>query len=158
MSAGAPFFAQPRVGDELPAMTLGSDELSRMADQVDVDRTIMQSVFCSRCGYNLRYGKYVGRCTECGHPYNARPLVMKGIFSPQDLRFPLSDIVLALSCPVLGAWIIRGAVNPVNDWLLILGSALVLVGLFYVRSACRDLSRFVRFARIRRRIEAEEEE
>lgn len=139
-------------------MSLSSDELSRMAEAADADRTILHSVYCGHCGYNLRHGPYVGRCPECGNPYNARPLNMKGIFVPQEVRFPLSGLSLTLFGLVCGGWVIRSGIRLINDWLLILGAALTFLGLYFARATYRDLKRFFHFLRVRRLIENDEDD
>ena len=62
----------------------------------DLVRTLSHSVFCDRCGYNLRCLRYVGRCPECGNAYNARPLKLKGIYHAFDLKLPVLDIFVAI--------------------------------------------------------------
>lgn len=139
-------------------MPLGSGELERMSDEVDINRTLQHSVYCGTCGYNLRFATYVGVCTECGHAYNARPPIMKGIFDPNKVRFPMREILLALVCLVFGGSIIYNGIKPVSDWLLILGAAIVVLGMFYARTGYRELGRFILSLRLRRRIQDEEDE
>ncbi len=128
------------------------------AEGLDPDRTITYSVFCERCGYNLHYSTYVGRCNECGNPYNARPLMMKGIFSPHTLRFPLSDMLLAILCLGIAFVMIRAGINPVSPWRLVFGGVFGLFGILYVRLSARLRSHFIRFSRVLRRVRDEEEE
>ena len=137
---------------------VGSDEMERFADQILADRRISHSVYCGRCGYNLRMATYAGRCPECGNEYNARPTIMKGIFWPYDVQFPMSDILTASMCLLFGGWMIRGGVNPVNDWVLLGGGFLSAMGLFYLRGAYRKMKRYIQYRRVAKYIRQEEEE
>ena len=139
-------------------MSLGPDEVNRIVDAVDADRTISKSVYCGECGYNLRYRKFIDRCPECGNRYNARPGVMKGILTSDDASFPGSHLALILACLIMGIWVLSHAFTPVNDWLIIIGGGLTLVALRSALSIYGDLKRYVRYARIRRRIERDQED
>ena len=139
-------------------MSLGSDEVARAANEVETDRTLTYSVYCERCGYNLRHAPYVGVCPECGGGYNARPLAMKGIFTPGTVRFPSLDIFLSIVCMVLGAVLIADGIDPVQDWLLIIGGIFAVLGLKLMASIYRDARRYFRMRRVMRQIEAEEDD
>ena len=130
-------------------MTVGLDEL---------ERTLSYSVFCDRCGYNLRRLPYVGQCPECANAYNARPLKLKGIYSAFDLKFPLLDIFVALACVGIGVAMIVGSLNPLFRWGLIGGSTFVLLGLAFAPTVYRDAARYLRFRSIVRRAEFEEDD
>ena len=130
-------------------MSVGLDEL---------ERTLSRSVFCDRCGYNLRRLPYVGRCPECGNAYNARPLRLKGIYHAFDRKFPLLDIFVAIACVATGVVMIVRSLNPVSRWGLIGGSAFVLLGLAFAATAYGDATRYLRFRGIMRRAEIEEED
>jgi len=138
-------------------MPIDPQELDRMANLADAERTIQQSLYCGRCGYNLRFSLYVGRCNECGNPYNARPLSTKGIFLPHELHFPGWDLIATLACTGFGAAVIWGGLSPVNDWLLIFGVGLLALGISYGRSAMGGMKRYLTFRRVRRRIESDDD-
>lgn len=129
-------------------MGVGLDEL---------ERTLSYSVFCDRCGYNLRRLPYVGQCPECGNAYNARPLKLKGIYHAFDLKFPLSDIIVAIGCVSLGVVMIYRSLDSPVGWRIISGSTLVLVGSLFTSTAYADATRYLRFRRIVRRAELDEE-
>jgi hypothetical protein len=74
-------------------MGLSQQELERISDDVYKNRRITASTFCGNCGYNLRTLPYVYTCPECGQSYNARPLVMKGIFVPYEVEIPWADFL-----------------------------------------------------------------
>ena len=97
-------------------MVLGSDELDRLADDIDKDRTITGSIYCGNCGYNLRTLPYAYTCPECGKGYNARPLKMEGVFLPQDTYFPASDTAATLLCAAILFVFIRGSIKPVVEY------------------------------------------
>jgi len=139
-------------------MSFSPRDAERLAESADKDRSILHSLYCANCGFNLRFRKYVDRCPECNSPYNARPTVMKGIFRPDDAVFPVRDIPLILVALGLGLWILVRAFKPVNDWLIILGGGLTLVGLRYSWVKVGEIRRFYRYWRIRQRIKLEEGE
>ncbi len=128
------------------------------AEGIDPDRTINYSVFCERCGYNLRYSTYAGRCNECGNPYNARPLVMLGIFSPISIRFPSVDMLLAVFCFGLAFIMIAASFNPFNPRALIVGAISAVFGALYTLYSFRQLRRFFRYQRVLARARSEENE
>lgn len=137
---------------------ISSDEAEKLADDMLANRRIGHSVYCGQCGYNLRMATYLGRCTECGNEYNARPTVMKGIFWPHDVRFPISDILLSGLCLLMGAAIIRSGINPVSDWAIFGGSIFAILGLLYLREVYRKLKKYIATRGLLKRINAEEDE
>lgn len=130
-------------------MSVGLDEL---------ERTLAYSVFCDRCGYNLRRLPYVGQCPECANSYNARPLMLKGIYHAFDLKFPLFDIMIVLACVGMGGAMISTSLNPVVDWAIVCGLTFFLLGLALAPTVYRDAARYLRFRRIIRRAQIEEED
>lgn len=97
-------------------MGLSGGELERYADQAYGDRTITTSVYCGKCGYNLRTLPYVYRCPECGQKFNARPRTMRGIYAPQTVDIPFGDAASAGFCALavlVTAW---GAFDPLDLW------------------------------------------
>lgn len=77
-------------------MSLSSEELAKLAEEIYTDRRITMSTYCGRCGQNLRTLPYVYRCPECGNAYNARPLKQEGVFSADHARFPLGTLFALL--------------------------------------------------------------
>ncbi|MEE9294206.1 MAG: hypothetical protein V3W34_04465 [Phycisphaerae bacterium] len=132
--------------------TLGDYE---MPQGVDPERVITHSLYCGRCGYNLRYQTYVGLCSECGNPYNARPLIMQGIFMPHAMRLPFLDMLVALLCLATAYFLIRHGLNPVVAWQLYAGGFFALIGFVHVVLSIRTLGHFFRFRRVLGRIRAE---
>lgn len=121
-------------------------------------RRMDRSLFCGKCGYNLRTLPYAGRCPECGNEYNARTLKMRGILIPQTVRFPTSDLVAFV--------LAGGAALMMFEWFRQAGGQLYLglAGAFGVLAAgqfyflCREMMRFVHCHRLVRQIRAESEE
>jgi len=74
-------------------------DLDKLSDDIFKDRRISGSVYCGKCGYDLRTLPYLYQCPECGNAYNARPLVMKGVFLPQQTPVPWIDM---LAVPFFG--------------------------------------------------------
>ena len=137
---------------------ISSDEADKLAADMLANRRIAHSVYCGRCGYNLRMATYAGHCTECGNEYNARPTVMKGIFWPHDVQFPMSDILLSALCLLMGGAIIRSGINPVSDWMIFGGSRFAILGLLYLREVYRKLKKYFTARGLLKHINAEEED
>ena len=79
---------------------------------------LLTSVYCARCGYGLKLQPKVGRCVECGNPYDAREYAMTGVLRTEDGRFPTSTLAVAGACFVT-AWILfRAGVLPLAGWPL----------------------------------------
>ena len=131
-------------------------EADRRAEETYRNRRITGRVYCGQCGYNLRTLPYVYQCPECGNEYNARPLIMHGLFKPHEMAFPfgayLMALVLAVAAFVFGTF----AFSPLK-WVPF-GFTLVLLALtvVYLAQALVLTRRFFHSVQIARRIEAEE--
>jgi hypothetical protein len=146
-------------------MSPSLSDLDRIADDIFKDRLITGSVYCGRCGYNLRTRPYIDRCPECGGEYNARPLVMRGIFTAYDVAFPFEEIFVALICIACAAVLAYvGYTSPgrgaISESTATCGMAAVsgIMGAAYLWRAHRGFWRFVRALGIARRIAAAEAE
>lgn len=107
-------------------MALSEKERDRIADEIYRDHIIVASVYCGRCGYDLRSLPYIHTCPECGQEYNARPLVMKGIFMPHMAEVPIREVLLLIVCGTGAALLLGSGFNPVDIWRLLFG--LILAG------------------------------
>ncbi len=137
-------------------MVLDSYELEKLADDVYKDRRITSSVYCGNCGYNLYTLPFVYTCPECGSAYNARPLVMEGIFVPYEVDFPLRDMATTAACGIGTFVFLHKAVNPLNGrWLVlsILFAGLFVVLALHIRTRLR---RYFRGLEIARRVAEQE--
>ncbi len=138
-------------------MGLGNDELERLADDMYKDRIITGWVYCGNCGYNLHSLPYAYTCPECGNVYNARPLAMKGIFSPHNTYFPTSDIAAALLCAPVTVALILSWVNRAEYWKLFIGAVFGAFTLVFAVQGYRRLARYLKTRMIARHIALEEE-
>ena len=139
-------------------MTIDKDELDQIVDELEVERIIRSSLYCGRCGYNLRSLPHVYTCPECGNPYNARPLKMEGIFLPHTAYIPVGDIIAVLFCGLVGGvLIIAGLVDP-NPPTAVVGLLFAGLGLSLAVQAYRRLMGYVKFRAVYKRIIREEEE
>jgi hypothetical protein len=135
-------------------MSLGSDEINRLMTESMPGWGITASLFCGTCGYNLRGLPYSGVCPECGHRYNACDHRLTGIFLPNAVPFPGSDLactVLSFGMAGLLALIAmseRGAIVP--------AIAFAGFGVAFAYFTWRKARLFVRAQRILRRIEREQ--
>ena len=153
---------------------LSDEDRQRLSEDIFLDRRISGSVYCASCGYNLRDMPYVYNCPECGASYNARPLQIKGIFSPYDISFPLLWLTTALVlvlvaaatvwlavCSVLSGWLaihrmrLPGRLNLMPEDALLFAGIGVLVAAAAVGHVVRKLRRFFLQWRILRRMESE---
>lgn len=130
-------------------------DVEQFPDDINPELTITHSIFCGRCGHNLRYARWVGRCNECGQPYNARPLIMQGIFHPGEERIPLSDSVVAVLCFVIAFFIVRGGLHPVVWHRIAMAVVSLVAGVLYARMCVHGFIGYFRAVRILRRIRDE---
>ena len=135
-----------------------SEELERLADDAYTDRRITGHAYCSRCGYNLRTLPYIYRCPECGQEYNARPLVMKGLYLPAQAAIPVGDLLAVLLWTVAAAVFLYNAIRPLNEWLMALAVASVVLVIVHFCLAWVRFRAFFKATAIERRIRADEEE
>ncbi len=136
-------------------MVLGSEELERIADELDADRTIMSSLYCGRCGYNLRSLPFVYACPECGSRYNARPLKMEGIFLPHTAFVPAGDIVSFLFSTVVVAVTVTVGVKEQDPSWIVVGVPFAVLSILFARRAFTQLGLCLRFRTVGKRIERE---
>ncbi len=128
--------------------------LDRVADDIDKDRTIQSDVYCGDCGYDLRTLPYVYQCPECGNEYNARALVMKGVFLPVRTPIPWVDM---LAVPFFGyvAYTFITESIPVRAYgSLTVGIAAAALGLIYLSMTITKWKLYIRNRMLIRRIEA----
>lgn len=137
-------------------MTLSGSELDRIADDMYKDRRITSSVYCGKCGYNLRTLPYIYACPECGQEYNARPLKMKGIFAPQEADIPFGDFASAILCAVTAFFIARYGFEPINVYRLVLGGVFVVFALIFWNRAYVRFLEYLKVRKVARRIAMEE--
>ena len=137
-------------------MSMHSDELEMLADLTFKDAVIATSLYCGSCGYNLKTLPYVGVCTECGHRYNARPLRMDGIFTPQRLEIPLGDAAAGvLSGLVAAGMTIRAiAPSPSRGVYVLFAVVLGLMSIAFAWIMWRKLCKYAGFRKIAKRIES----
>jgi len=105
----------------------------------------------------LRTLPYIHQCPECGQEYNARPLVMKGIFVPSMADPPVYEAIMG---PVFAAGAVLLVVSGVQTrdiWRLVIGAALAAGSYVELTQGWAKLKKFRVAIRIQRRIEREEE-
>ena len=139
-------------------MVLGTDELERLADDAYKERRLSGTVYCGNCGYNLRTLFYVYRCPECGQEYNARPLVMKGIFLPQSISPPFADTAAVVFCGPIAYFLIDGATQPFEPTGFVMGILAAVLTVVYLWLAWRRWARLLKARLIAHRIAQDERE
>jgi len=135
---------------------LGGDELERLHDEMLQGTRLYHSVYCGRCGYNLRTLPYAGQCPECGGQYNARPLNMTGIFFAHYAQFPLFDVLASAVSLLFTAWIIGSSLTPFSPDQFYFGLVFGAVSVVYGARTLARISRFLRMRGIAKRIELDE--
>ncbi len=138
-------------------MSLTSHDIERIADDIYKDRRINSTLYCGRCGYNLRTLPYLYTCPECGNQYNARPPLMKGIFTPHEIMFPFRDYGLTLLGALSTLLLSLGLGSPLDVGRLIMA---LILGVFTVIFGYLSIGRsmqFIRDSRVAHRIRQEEE-
>jgi hypothetical protein len=106
---------------------------------LDPERYMHLSAYCGRCGYNLRYQSYVGRCSECGNAYNARPTVRSGIFDQTAARWPGAEFVVLVMSLGGAVFFLLGAIDPPNWYRLGAAVGCLMVAALSIRSIARCL-------------------
>ncbi len=137
-------------------MPLDIGELDRLADDTYKNRVITGFIYCGHCGYNLHSLPYVYTCPECGQQYNARPLVMKGIFSPHNAQLPVSEIAGMLLCLTVAVGLIWSGVKGSGTVRIIAGAAIGILGITLGSKAYQRTMQYFKTMGIARRIEAED--
>ena len=117
-----------------------------------------RDIFCAGCGYNLRHGAIVGRCPECGGPYDARSLSRTGIFSPQDLGLPWGDLLVAAVCAGIGLFALYHAIEERTTWLYAPAAIFLVFMLFFLRATALRTVKFFRYRALARRVERDSRE
>jgi hypothetical protein len=134
-------------------MSFSQDEVERLMDQADPGRGIDTSLYCAGCGYNLRGLPHNGTCPECGGRYNTRSHLMKGIFLPHRLSFPVGDFaatVLSLLMTAILLW------WGLHNRSMLLGAVFFgVLSVLFLRLTVKRVGRYMHFYRILRRIENE---
>ena len=139
-------------------MVLGTDELERLADDAYKDRRMAGTVYCGKCGYNLRTLFYVYRCPECGQEYNARPLVMRGIFLPQNVSAPFVEMFAVVLYGPIAFVLIDGATQPFELAKFVMGLGAAILAVVYLWLAYGRWVRVLKARTIARRIAQAERE
>ena len=134
-------------------MGLDADDLDKLSQDVFTERRIGYSVYCSRCGYNLRTLPYIGRCTECGSEYNARPAVRKGIYVSTEVWFPSVELVSVVFFLGWAAILVIGGSKPVVPWMLTFGFLFLVTGVISVYLFYRRLRQYLHFRWVARHVE-----
>lgn len=139
-------------------MVVGSRDLDRIADDIDKERVITSSVYCGRCGYNLRTLPFLYQCPECGNEYNARPLKMIGIFNPYAATFPTRDVLITLACAFVAVLFGVSAALAGNAKGLAIAAVFAACAIINGRSTWREIRRCLLAISIIRRIQSGEDD
>lgn len=123
-----------------------------MLEEEGVENVIGSTLYCDKCGYQLRMLPHVGRCPECGNSYNARGLEMEGIFNPQRAEFPGSDILAGLASAGLVAWLTAGLVQRFDLWALLFAALFGYMAIIFLKQSWARLKRFIRGQRLTRKL------
>ena len=139
-------------------MVLGTDELERLADDAYKERRIGGTVYCGGCGYNLKTLPYLYQCPECGQEYNARPLIMKGIFLPLNITPPFADMAAVVFCGPIAFFLIDGATQPFEPAGFTLGVLAAILTVVYFGICIRRWRTMIKTRIILHRIDRYEKE
>jgi hypothetical protein len=156
-------------------MVLDSGELRDLSEELYLDARIGTSLYCGRCGYNLRNLPRIYVCPECGGRYDATPLRMRGIFSTERGYFPFGDAlavaISAVSAVIVGLSAFDSAgwtaptppgtspwagVRLTDPFRLVFGGVFALLAVLYSVKCFRQFGRFLQCRSILRRIVADE--
>jgi hypothetical protein len=138
-------------------MSVHLDQIDKYMDEIAAEQAIGVSLYCGRCGYNLRTLPVVGRCPECGSIYNARPAKLDGIFREEDVEIPIMDALIFLALGPPGYWLLMRMAASYSPGKLFFGFLLGGFGTYFGIRALRKAMRFTRYHQIARRIRQEDE-
>ncbi len=142
---------------KLRAASVAPEEFD-LPDGVTPGRHITRSLYCDQCGHCLRYATLVGRCAECGNPYNARYIIPTGVFRPGSVRVPIWEILVGTGLSLAAYYLIRTAFAPIVVWRLSAGGIFAALGLGCAAAATREFQRLIRFRTALRRIRGMEDD
>jgi predicted Zn-ribbon and HTH transcriptional regulator len=143
--------SQGRVG-------VGTTDLDRLADDMYKEYRIGGTVYCGNCGYNLRTLPYLYQCPECGNEYNARPLVMKGIFLPLSTSPPFVDMAAVVFCGPIAFFLIDGATQPFEPAGFTMGVLAAILTVVYFGICIRQWRTLIKTLVLLRRINRYEDD
>lgn len=138
-------------------MALSTSELERIADDMYRGRMLTLSTYCGDCGYNLRTLPYIYKCPECGNEYNARPLLMKGIFIPYRDDPPFRDLLGIVGFALATAVIGYGALKPLDIFRLVIALFFMTFTIISAMQFGSKLKHYLRAIQILGRIKREDE-
>ncbi len=131
-------------------------ERNRIAEDILLDRRIRTSMYCAKCGYNLRSLPRAYHCPECGHEYSTRGTT-HGIFLPHGVDPPIPLIVATLGSGLMAGFLIAGGIQVANENEIVLGCVFALITLGTGCMAVSRMAGFLNHRRIARRIEEDED-
>ena len=138
-------------------MGLSTDDLDKLSRDVFSERRIGYSIYCSQCGYNLRSLPYIGRCTECGSEYNARPAVRKGVYISTEVRFPTVELVCVVFFLGSGVLLAIGGHRQVVPAMLTFGFLFLVTGVISAYLFYHRLGQYLHFRWVARHIESDDD-
>ena len=138
-------------------MPLSSKDLDLIADEEFKGRRLSNSIYCDKCGYNLKTLPYKYQCPECGNLYNARPPDVTGIYLYDHYNVPVFDIAATIFSLIGFLLLFPMAFNPVNITALFLTVFFDLMMVIYGFRAYHRSVRYFRSRSIARHIAAEED-
>jgi len=97
---------------------MDSEEVKRIVAESYRGQHISSLTLCARCLYNLRGLPFDGQCPECGHRYNAVPLIMEGIFVLKKTNPPIATLVGAIVFGVCTLWAVRQTLTPFSPGMV----------------------------------------
>ncbi|MBI4717463.1 MAG: hypothetical protein HY763_06640 [Planctomycetes bacterium] len=138
-------------------MVLSRDELSRLNEKdTYTDRRITTSIYCGKCGYNLRTLPYVYTCPECGNAYNARPVGTEGIYTAHEVAPPIGGSLGSILALAVTAALVHGGLNPVDEPRLYLAGGFLLTAAYFGIRAAVGWRNVLRHRTVTRRIDGED--
>ena len=118
--------------------------MAKIGQEIISQRGIDRDTFCERCGYNLRTLRLIGRCPECGGEYDTRPVNLRGILLPKDLRLPADLIGATVLSGLLAYVILRLAVRYTVLWAHFVGFPFAVMSLLFLFATFRRTRKMLR--------------
>ncbi len=137
-------------------MALSEKELDLLAAEDFKGRRITNTLYCNKCGYNLKTLPYKYLCPECGNSYDVHPSRMTGIYRYEHCHLPLFDMLSTLFFLVACLCFIPFAINPIQPVMLIFTVFLDVMMILYAFRTYRKFILYLRSRSIARHIASEE--
>ena len=139
-------------------MVRTESQKDREAEDLYRDRRIRESIYCAKCGYNLRTLPRDYICPECGNPFKIRGISREGVFWRNPVYPPISSFVASTVFGVLSVVLLVPALRPLDRGRVALGLVFAGITAGFVVASFKGFRKYLQHRIIERQIAEEESE